>query len=247
MIDTEPSRRLADAPLCVLVNGGPDLAAFSRLVTILVEAGVPFLQVRDKVLPPAELAARVRCAVEIARRARPARPPLVIVNDRVELVAACEADGAHVGADDLPTVQARALLDRGPAAGRRLLGRTAHDLAEAMHAVRDGADYLGVGPCHPSATKAFAAFAPREFLAAVAGKVTLPVFAIGGITVDRLDDLLRLGIRRFAVASAITAAADPGAAARGFLERIAAAAGSTHEPLSASTTARAISASSPVR
>ena len=101
-----------------------------------------------------------------------------------------------------------------------LLGRTAHDLAEARAAVTDGADYLGVGPCFPSPTKSFAAFAPPDFLAAVAREITLPTFAIGGITLDRIDQVTALGCTRVAVASAVTGAADPAAAAAAFIERL---------------------------
>jgi thiamine-phosphate pyrophosphorylase len=100
-------------------------------------------------------------------------------------------------------------------------GRTAHSLAEAEAAVLQGADYLGVGPCFPTATKQFGSFATEEFLRGVATKIGLPAFAIGGITLERLPELMPLGIRRVAVASAVTQAADPAAAARGFLERLA--------------------------
>jgi thiamine-phosphate pyrophosphorylase len=85
----------------------------------------------------------------------------------------------------------------------------------------DGADYLGVGPCFPSPTKSFASFAPTEFLSGVVREIALPSFAIGGVTLERLDGLLGLGIRRVAVASAITEAADPAAAAAAFNERLA--------------------------
>jgi len=103
-----------------------------------------------------------------------------------------------------------------------VLGRTAHDVAEARAAAAAGADYLGVGPCFASATKAFEAFAPPEFLRTVAAEISLPTFAIGGVTLERLDALAALGIRRVAVAAAVTAAADPAAAARAFIERLAA-------------------------
>jgi len=208
--------RLAEARLCVLVSGGPDLAGFERRVAGLFGAGVPLIQIRDKTLPDAVLAERVAIARKLARRHDPAASPLVIVNDRVTLAAA--ADGVHVGATDIPVAEARRLLG-----ATALVGRTAHALAEAEAAVADGADSLGVGPCFPSTTKAFTAQAPRDFLAAAA-RLPVPVFAIGGITPERLAELAALGIRRVAVAAAITAAADPPAAARRFLAALAACA-----------------------
>jgi thiamine-phosphate pyrophosphorylase len=208
--------RLAGVSLCVLVDGGHDALSFARLVESLVEAGVRMFQVRDKSLPVPLLAERVRTALAIVRRSGEGTRPIVVVNDRVDVAAAVSADGAHVGADDLPVPLTRRVV--GP---ERLVGRTAHDVAEARGAVVQGADYLGIGPCFPSATKAFADHAPPEFLRTVCREVSLPAFAIGGITVDRLESLVALGVRRVAVASAVTRAADPPRAARELIDTVA--------------------------
>jgi thiamine-phosphate pyrophosphorylase len=209
--------RLAACALCVLVDGGADVATFAKLVERLVLAGVPMLQLRDKRLPRADVAGRARLALEIARGLEPTRPPLIMVNDCVDIAVKVGADGAHVGAADRPTSEARQRL--GP---RGLLGRTAHTLDEARQAVTDGADYLGIGPCFPSSTKTFERFAPEAFLCDVSATIPLPAFAIGGITLERIDALAALGIRRVAVASAVTAAPDPAAAAAALLDRLAA-------------------------
>ena len=182
------------------------------------------IQIRDKNLNAATLVARTRQALAIARRrdaehaneSASARGAIVLVNDRVDVAAALGADGAHTGSDDLPTVLVRRVI--GP---ERLLGRTAHDVAEARAAVIDGADYLGVGPCFPSTTKSFDACALPEFLSTVAREISLPTFAIGGITLQRLDSLARIGLTRVAVASAVTGAADPAAAAEALLGSLA--------------------------
>jgi len=207
-----PARdRLAAARLCVLVTGGADAVEFEQLVAALVTAGVPMLQLRDKQLSDEVLLDRCRVALALARRLAPAAPSLVIVNDRVEVALAAAADGVHLGAGDMPVAEARRRL--GPTA---LIGRTAHSLAEADAAVAAGADYLGVGPCFPSATKSFARHAPRDFLAAAA-PLPLPVFAIGGIDGGRIEELVGLGLTRVAVAAAVTSAAEPAAAARAIL------------------------------
>lgn len=207
--------RLAEVNLCVLVDGRAEMPDFERLLESLLEAGVRMFQVRDKSLGVPAVVERVRRALAVARRRNPTDPALVIVNDRVDVAAALGADGAHTGADDLPTALVRRVLGPGP-----LLGRTAHDVAEARAAAAEGADYLGIGPCFPSATKAFGEFAPPAFLRTVVKEIGLPTFAIGGITLERLEALTALGIRRVAVASAVTAAADPAAAARGIIERL---------------------------
>ena len=207
--------RLAGVSLCVLVDGRADLADFDRLVTALVEAGVRMLQIRDKSLAVPALVERVRRAVAIAGHRAASEPAFVIVNDRVDVAAAVGAAGVHVGADDLPTPLVRRVIGPQP-----LLGRTAHSIAEARAAVADGADYLGIGPCYPSSTKSFGSFASAGFLRTVAGEISLPAFAIGGVTLDRLDELAAVGIRRVAVASAVTGAADPAAAAAAFIARL---------------------------
>ena len=210
-IPSPARQRLATARLCVLVTGGADAADFERLVGGLVAAGVPMLQLRDKQLSDEVLLDRCRLALTLARRLAPAAPPLVIVNDRVDVAVAAAADGVHLGASDMPVTEARRRL--GPTA---LIGRTAHSLAEAEAAVAAGADYLGVGPCFPSATKAFARHAPRDFLTAAA-TLPLPVFAIGGIDGGRIEELAGLGLTRVAVAAAVTSTAEPAAAARAIL------------------------------
>jgi thiamine-phosphate pyrophosphorylase len=204
--------RLEGVSLCVLVDGRGSEPAFCGIVEGLLAAGVRMFQVRDKVLDTADLVGRARLAVSLARP----RGAVVIVNDRVDVAIAAGADGAHVGEADLPTRDARRLL--GP---DRLLGRTAHSMAELRAAVADGADYLGIGPCYASRTKAFGAFADSAFLEEAAQETSLPVFAIGGITRDRVADLAAMGLHRVAVASAVTDAADPATAARSLLERLA--------------------------
>lgn len=207
--------RLAGVTLCVLVDGRSSAAAFERLVEQLFAAGVRMIQLRDKHLPTPDLVDRARRAVAIARR-RAASEARVVINDRADVAVAVNAAGVHLGATDLPVAAARRVV--GP---DTLVGRTAHSLDEALIAAADGADYLGVGPCFPSPTKAFDAFASHDFLAGVAGEIALPAFAIGGVTLERLDELGAIGIRRVAVSSAVIEAADPGATAAAFIDRLA--------------------------
>lgn len=207
--------RLDGVTLCVLVDGRRDRDAFGRLVDGLFGAGVHMVQVRDKTLGIPDLADRAALAVELARRRGGPARPIVVVNDRPDVALAAHADGVHVGAEDLPVGMVRRVV--GP---DLLVGRTAHDIDEARAAVLAGADSLGVGPCFPSSTKAFAASAPPEFLAAVGSSIALPSFAIGGVTLERLGALLATGFRRVAVAAAITEAADPPSMAARFLDRL---------------------------
>ncbi|MGC4803768.1 thiamine phosphate synthase [Micromonospora sp. DT233] len=131
-----------------------------------------------------------------------------LVNDRLHVALAVGAAGGHVGADDLPVVAARRVL--GPAA---TLGATARAPGPAAEAVAAGADYLGVGPCHPTRSKAGLPdpIGPAG-VRAVAEAVDVPVIAIGGVTATRVAALRAAGAYGVAVVGAISDAADPGRA-----------------------------------
>jgi thiamine-phosphate pyrophosphorylase len=200
--------RLADARLYVLVDGGASEAAFGELISTLVEGGASIIQLRDKRLADRELLARARLLRKLTR----GTATLAIVNDRPDLAVLSEADGVHVGQDELSVKDARRIV--GP---RALVGVSTHSLVQARAAVLDGADYIGVGPTFPSETKQFADFTGPQLLAAVAAEIRLPAFAIGGITQETLPQVLAAGFSRIAVSAAVVASVDPGAAAKRLL------------------------------
>jgi thiamine-phosphate pyrophosphorylase len=120
------------------------------------------------------------------------------MNDRPDLAKLSNADGVHVGQEELAVKECRAILGVGP-----LVGVSTHSIEQARQAVLDGANYIGVGPTFPSATKNFEQFAGLEFLRQVAGEIRLPTFAIGGITAENLHEVLSAGISRIAVSQAL--------------------------------------------
>lgn len=200
--------RLAQARLCVLVEGGASAAACAEQVAAIAAAGAELIQLRDKNLDDAGLLERAIAAVAVARR----HGALLVINDRPDIAVAAAADGVHLGERDMPVLAARRVVG-----SSRLVGRTAHTIEEARAALRDAADYLGVGPCFPSGTKAFETFAPQTFLEAVVSEAEVPTFAIGGIELQRIAQLRALGLSRVAVASAVTRADDPAAAVASLL------------------------------
>jgi thiamine-phosphate pyrophosphorylase len=171
------------------------------------------VQLRDKRLSDRELIQRAGRLMELARDT----PTLVIINDRVDIVQAVSAHGVHLGQDDLPLADARRLL--GPDV---LIGVSTHSMEQARQAVVQGASYIGVGPTFASATKQFHEFPGPPLLRAVAAEIRLPSFAIGGIGLEQLDEVLACGIWRVAVSSAVWGAASPEVACRAFVERLAA-------------------------
>jgi thiamine-phosphate pyrophosphorylase len=198
-------QRLADVRLCVLVDGRATIDEFRRLVAPVIAAGVGMIQLREKGRADAELAERARLRVRLLRQLSQDAPVLAIINDRADIAAAVDADGVHVGQEDMSVKDARAIL--GP---RKLIGVSTHNIEQARAAVLDGANYLGVGPTFRSATKQFDAFPGLAYLSQVAAEIRLPTFAIGGIGPDNLSQVLETGIRHVAVSSAVTAAAEPG-------------------------------------
>jgi thiamine-phosphate pyrophosphorylase len=200
--------RLEGVKLCVLLDGRPSAMEFESLAAALVQAGVPMIQLRDKRLDDRELIARARLLRQITR----GTATLVVVNDRADIAAAAQADGVHIGQEDLTSKDARVVLGT-----EGLVGVSTHSIAQARAAVLDGANYLGAGPTFASQTKAFDDFAGVEYLRQVAAEVRLPTFAIGGITAENLPDVLATGISRVAVGAAITSSHDPASAARRLL------------------------------
>lgn len=219
-------RRLQGVRLCVLVDGRETIGEFQQLVETLIFAGVEMIQLRDKRLADAELVERARLLVEMARRIATTKPspspslqgkgiPIVVINDRADLAAAVDADGVHLGQDDLGVKDTRTIL--GP---RKLIGVSTHDLQQARAAVLAGADYLGAGPTFPSSTKAFEDFPGIDFLQELAAEIRLPMFAIGGIGAGNLPQVLDAGVWRVAVGGAVVEAVSPGSAVKPLLEML---------------------------
>ncbi len=182
------------------------LAAASLEWTIQEAAagGAAIFQLREKDYHDREL-------LEVARdvkRWTHATNTLFIVNDRPDLARLVEADGVHLGQDDMSVKDARRIL--GPDA---IIGVSTHTLEEIRQALLDGASYLGVGPTFSSGTKEFGSLAGLEFVREAASLTTLPWFAIGGIRGSNVDDVRDAGASRVAVSQAVIAAAEPRLAA----------------------------------
>ncbi len=200
--------------LCAItdVTGRPGLTHAAAAAAALA-GGAPCVQLRAKALSARDLLEEAR-GIRAAARAAGA---LLVVNDRLDVALAADADGVHLGQDDLPAARARRLLPSG-----RLLGVSTHSLVQARRAVADGADYIGVGPVFATATKE-TGHAPLGLagLAAIAAAVPVPVVAIGGIGPVEAPQVIRAGAMAAAVISALMAAPDIAGATRALLARLA--------------------------
>lgn len=203
--------RLADVRLYVLIDGRTSAKEFVELAGGLAESGVDAIQLRDKTLEDHELVHRAR----ILRGATGDRHTLFIVNDRPDVAVLADADGVHVGQEDLSVKDARKIVGAG-----RLVGVSTHSLQQAREAVVDGADYIGCGPTFASSTKEFERFAGLEFLRSVGQEIGLPAFAIGGIGRHNVQEVISVGFSRIAVSGAVVNADNPAAEAAALLEEL---------------------------
>jgi len=172
-----------------------------------IRGGADAIQLRDKTAESGEL---YRIAVALRKITREANVPL-IVNDRLDIALAADADGVHVGQDDLPAAVARKLLGPG-----KLLGVSTETPEEALRAEKDGADYLGVGPIFEARGTKADAGAPKGpgMIAPIRGACRLPIVAIGGIKAGNARSVREAGADAVAVISDIVGADDIAQAAR---------------------------------
>lgn len=204
--------RLGRARLYLVISdpvaGQPDPIGVAALA---VGAGVDVVQVRLKRAGRTE---RVRFARRLREACIPLRP-LLIMNDDLEAALECDADGLHLGQQDLEIEQVRE-----HAGGRLLLGLSTHSVTQAIGARQRGADYIGLGAMFPTRTKSRPEVIGPALLGAVGDRPGLPIFPIGGITPDNVGAVVAAGGRRVAVGAAILQAADPAAATRELLRAL---------------------------
>ena len=199
--------RIDSACLYVLVDCRDTEAEFIALVQAMLAGGADVIQLRDKDVDDRVLLHRAK----LLRKLTANTSTLMIVNDRPDIAMLCAADGVHVGQEELPPREVKKLISLGKQAPDMLIGVSTHNIEQAMLAVADGADYIGVGPVFPSSTKQFAAFPGLDFLQQIAMQIPQPAFAIGGINGDNLQQVIDTGIRRIAVQSVVTESPDPAA------------------------------------
>lgn len=184
-----------------------------HVVQELLAAGVRIIQYREKALPQQEMLEEC-LAIRAATRAAGC---CFIVNDHVALALACEADGIHVGQDDLPLWAVQKAVD-----GRCFIGVSVRTMHEAQEAIAQGADYLGAGAVYPTGTKTDAVHTGIGFLQELVPVSPVSVVAIGGINEQTIAEVARTGVRCFAIVSALVGAPDISARAatlRGILQQ----------------------------
>ena len=200
--------RLQDCQLCLITAPCPDLI---ERVTAALRSGVAMVQHRCKSGSDLERLAEAKALAALCQD----HGALLIINDRIDLALAVDADGVHLGQDDLPTEVARGLI--GP---DRLLGRSTHDLDQVAEANREDCDYLGLGPVNTTAVKPERPAIGAELVGQALAITQKPVFAIGGITQANLSQLTAVGCRRAAVIGAIMGSNSPAESSQSLLNSL---------------------------
>ena len=178
---------------------------FLRRVEQALKGGATLLQLREKEKSTREYIELAEKVHEITKRYN---VPLII-DDRVDVALAIDAEGVHVGASDMPVATARKLMGED-----KIVGATAKTVPWAKEAYEQGADYLGVGAIYPTTTKVVTVLTSTETLAAITKAVPIPVNAIGGLNKDNLDILKGIGISGICVVSSIMKSDNPETSAR---------------------------------
>ncbi|MDA0808799.1 MAG: thiamine phosphate synthase [Planctomycetota bacterium] len=212
VLTTVDSRqRFGSRNVYLLLSSDQCVGDVEHVLAEAIAGGVRIVQIREKSLPDRELLAFARRVRNITRESG----TLLIMNDRPDLAVLCEADGVHVGQEELSVRDVRRIV--GP---NCLIGVSTHSIEQARNAVLDGASCIGVGPVFPSGTKSFDRFAGLEFVREVAAEIQLPWFPIGGIDLSNVDAVVEAGASRVAVSGAVCRSENPRHAAEQLVARL---------------------------
>jgi thiamine-phosphate pyrophosphorylase len=181
------------------------------IVEAALKGGVTLVQYRDKEADDAIRLQRAEKLCYLCHRYE----ALLIVNDRIDLALAVDADGVHLGQQDLSVALARQLLG-----SQKLIGRSTHCLDDLQRALAEGADYIGVGPVYETPTKAGRTAVGLGYVRDAAEQATIPWFAIGGIDLANLEEVINAGAQRVSVVRAIMQAENPTLITQQFLSRL---------------------------
>ena len=189
-----------DLSLYLVTDKSDDVEKFLKTIEEAIKGGVSVVQIREKTADTLDF---YNLALKVKEITEKHNVPLII-NDRVDVALAVDAEGVHVGQSDMPCDVTRALV--GP---DKIVGVSAATIEEAQKAESDGADYIGTGAVFPTATKDDAPKITKKDLKEIVESISIPVVAIGGITLNNAHELNDTGIAGLSVVSAIMSSENP--------------------------------------
>ena len=201
-------QQLQSAPLYLVTSPEPEIL---KVVEAALKGGLTLVQYRDKEGQDSDRLEKAHRLCQLCHQYN----ALFIVNDRVDIALAVDADGVHLGQHDAPVAFAREILG-----SHKIVGRSTTNKQELNKAIAERADYVGVGPFYETPTKPGKASIGKEYIDYVTAKCPVPWFAIGGIDLNNLNGVLTTGAQRVAVVRAIMQAEQPTQVTRQFLSQL---------------------------
>lgn len=185
--------------LYILISSNLATKSVTETARLVIDGGADAIQLREKTISDCEFVSLAREVCEITTK----RESLLIINDRVHVARQINADGVHLGQQDMSVSEARNIIGND-----KIIGVSTHSIIQAKQAQKDGADYIAIGPIYPTRTKDHEPSIGIEILQEISQAVDIPFIAIGDITLEKLDDVLKTGASRVAVCSAIIGSKD---------------------------------------
>ncbi len=198
--------------LYVLISSSIATRSVKETARLVIDGGADAIQLREKAISDREF---ISLAGEV-RDITTKRGSLLIINDRVHVAREINADGVHLGQQDMSVLEARDIIGN-----EKIIGVSTHSIMQARQAQKDGADYIAIGPIYPTKTKGYEPSIGIEVIQKISGEeVNIPIIAIGAITLENLDEVLKAGASRVAVCSAIISSKDIYSSTKQYKEKL---------------------------
>ncbi len=197
--------------LYVLISSNIATKSVKETARLVIDGGADAIQLREKIISDSEFISLAREVRDITTRSG----TLLIINDRVHVARKINADGVHLGQQDMSVLEARDIIG-----DEKAIGVSTHSIIQAKQAQKDGADYIAIGPVYPTRTKDYEPSIGVEALQEISGVVNIPFIAIGAITLENLDEVLKAGASRVAVCSAIICSKDIYSSTKQYKEKL---------------------------
>ncbi len=197
--------------LYVLISSSIATKSVIETAKLVIDGGADAIQLREKTISDSEFSSLAREVHDITTK----RGSLLIINDRVHIAREINADGVHLGQHDMSVSRAREIIGN-----EKIIGVSTHNIIQARQAQKDGADYIAIGPIYPTRTKGHEPSIGIEVIKKISGTVSIPIIAIGAITLENLDEVLKAGASRVAVCSAIIGSKDIYSSTKRYKEKL---------------------------
>jgi len=197
--------------LYVLISSSIATKPIIETTRLVIDGGADSIQLREKTISDSEFTALAGEVRDITTKSG----TLLIINDRVHVAREVNADGVHLGQQDMSILEARDIIG-----DEKIIGVSTHSVIQAKQAQKDGADYIAIGPIYPTRTKDYEPLVGIKIIREISGTVNIPFIAIGAITLENIDDVLKAGASRIAVCSAIIGSKDIYSSTRQFKEKL---------------------------